>query len=138
MLADLDALGNGSADSIYLRNKIVSRSVRVTGHPVGSDRHVVCHGLGNLRCDGSRGDQVGSGPGGGAAESVEDSIRIISVVKREFAELDALGDRSTNVIYLEDQIISRFGKAMGHPGWCGRHVEVLGFGNPRSDGSLAG
>ena len=60
------------------------------------------------------------------------------MVKREFAELDALSDGSTNAIYLEDQIISRFGRAMDHPSWRGRHVEVLGFGNPRGDGSLGG
>ena len=27
---------------------------------------------------------------------------------------------------------------MSYPGWRGRHVEVLGFGNLRSDGSLGG
>ena len=59
-------------------------------------------------------------------------------MKREFAELDALSDGSTDAIYLEDQIISRFGRAMDHPGWRGRHVEVLGFGNPRGDDSLGG
>ena len=58
------------------------------------------------------------------------------MVKREFAELDALGDTSANTIYLEDQIASRFGRATDHAGWCGRHIEVLGFGNPRGDGSL--
>ena len=60
------------------------------------------------------------------------------MVKRESAELDALIDRSTNAIYLEDHIVSRFGRAMGHPGCHGRHVEVLGFGNLRGDGSLGG
>ena len=60
------------------------------------------------------------------------------MVKREFAELDALGDRSANAIYLEDQIVSRFGRATGHPGWRGRHIEVLRFGNLRGDGSLGG
>ena len=39
------------------------------------------------------------------------------MVKREFAELDALSDGSTDAIYLEDQIVSRFGKATDHPGW---------------------
>jgi len=60
------------------------------------------------------------------------------VVKREFAELDALGDRSANAIYLEDQIASRFGRATDHAGWRGHHVEVLRFGNLRGDGSLGG
>ena len=36
------------------------------------------------------------------------------MVKREFAELDALSDGSTDAIYLEDQIISRFGRVMDH------------------------
>ena len=129
-----DALGDGSADSIYLGDKIVSRSGKATGHPGRSKRHVVRLGFGNSRCDGSRGDQIESGPGGGAAESAEDSVRIISVVKREFAELVALSDGSTDAIYLEDQIVSRFGRATDHPGWRGRLVEVLGFGNPRGDG----
>jgi len=57
-------------------------------------------------------------------------------MKREFAELDALSDGSTDAIYLEDQIVSRFGKVTGRPGWRGRHVEVLGFGNPRGDEDL--
>ena len=59
-------------------------------------------------------------------------------MKRKFVELDALSDGSTDAIYLEDQIISRFGRAMDHPSWRGRHVEVLGFGNPRGDGNLGG
>ena len=138
VLTELDALGDGSADLIYLEDKIVNRSDKARGRPRRSDRHVVHLGFGNSRCDGSWGDQIRSGPSGGAAESVEDSIRIISVVKREFAELDALGDRSTNVIYLEDQIISRSGRVTGHPGCHGRHVKVFGFGNPRGDGSLGG
>ena len=56
----------------------------------------------NSRCDGSWGGQIGSGSGGSTAESAEDSFRIVLVVKREFAELNALGDGSTNVIYLEE------------------------------------
>ena len=58
------------------------------------------------------------------------------VVKREFAELDGLSDGSADAIYLEDQIVSRFGRATDHPGWRCGHIEVLGFGNPRGDGSL--
>ena len=58
-------------------------------------------------------------------------VRVILVVKREFAESDTLGDGSTDAIYLEDQIVSRFIRATGHPGWRGRHVEVLRFRNPR-------
>jgi hypothetical protein len=57
-------------------------------------------------------------------------------MKREFAELDALSDRSANAIYLEDQIASRFGRAMGHPSWHGHHIESLRFRNPRGDRSL--
>ena len=58
------------------------------------------------------------------------------VVKHEFAESNALGDGSTNAIYLEDQIVNRFSRATDHPSWHGGHVEVLGFANPRGDGSL--
>ena len=60
------------------------------------------------------------------------------MMKREFAELDALGDRSASAIYLEDQIASRFGRATDHAGWRGRHVEVLGFENLRGDEDLGG
>ena len=60
------------------------------------------------------------------------------MVKRKFVELDALGDTSANAIYLEDKIVSRFGRAADHPGWRSCHVEVLRFGNPRGDGSLGG
>ena len=59
-------------------------------------------------------------------------------MKRKFAELDALSDGSTDAIYLEDQIVSRFGRATDHPGWHGHHVEALGFGNPIGDRSLGG
>ena len=44
------------------------------------------------------------------------------MAKREFAKSNALGDRSTDAIYLEDQVVSRFVRATGHPGWHGRHV----------------
>ena len=136
ILAEPDALGDGSADSIYLGDKIVNISGSVTGCPGRSNRHVVRLGFGNSRCDGSRGGQIGSGPGRSAAESAEDSVRVVLMMKREFAELDALSDGSTDVIYLEDQIVSRFGRAMGRPDWCGRHVEVLGFGNLRGSRCL--
>jgi hypothetical protein len=63
-------------------------------------------------------------------------VRIISAAKLEFVELDALSDKSTNAIYLEDHIVSRFGRAMGHPVWHSCHVEVLGFRNLRGDESL--
>ena len=138
ILAEPNTLGNGSVDSIYLGDKIVSRSDRATGRPGRSDRHVVHLGFGNSRCDGSQSGQIGNSPGRSAAESAEDSVRIVSVVKREFAELDALNDGSTDAIYLEDQIDSRFGRATDHPGWRGRHVEALGFGNPRGDRCLGG
>jgi hypothetical protein len=110
ILAEPNALSDGSADSIYLGDKIVNRSSRAMGRPGKGDRHVVCLGFGNSRCDGSRCGQIGSGPGRSAAESAEDSVRIILVVKREFAELDVLSDGSTDAIYLEDQIVSRFGR----------------------------
>ena len=102
VLAEPDALGDGSADSIYLGDQIVNRSGKVTGRPGRSDHHVVCLEFGNPMCDGSWSGQIRSGPGGGTAESAEDSVRIVSVAKRKFAELDVLGDGSTNVIYLEE------------------------------------
>ena len=72
VLAELDALGDGSADSIYLGDPVVNRAGRATGRPGRSGRHVVCLEFGNSRCDGSWGGQIGSGPGGGTAESAED------------------------------------------------------------------
>ena len=102
ILTKLDTLGDGSADSIYLGDKIVSRSDRATGHLGRSNRHVVRLGFGNSRCDGSRGGQIGSGPGRSVAESAEDSVRVVLMMKSEFAELDALSDGSTNAIDLED------------------------------------
>ena len=134
--AESDALGDGSADSIYLRDKIVGRSGWMTGHPGRGGHHVVRLGFGNPRRSRSRSDQIGFGPGGSAAEFTENTVRVVSVMKREFAESNALGDGSTNAIYLEDQIVSRFGRVTDHPGWRGGHVDVLGFGNPRGDGSL--
>ena len=117
VLTELDALGDGSADSIYLGDKIVSRSGRTTGRPGRSKRRVVCLEFGNSRHGRSWSGQIGSGPGRSAAEFTENTVIVISVVKREFAELDALRDGSTNAIYLEDQIVSRIGKATDHPGW---------------------
>src|SRR6185295_18620248 len=76
ILTESDALGDGSADSIYLGDKIVSRSGKATGHPGRSNRHVVRLGFGNSRCDGSRGGQIGSGPGRSTAESAEDWVRV--------------------------------------------------------------
>jgi len=102
VLAELDALGDGSTDSIYLGEKIINRSGKMTVRPGRSDRHTVGLGFRNSRCDRSLGGQIGSSPGGGVAESTENSVRIVSVVKRKFAELDALGDGSTNAIYLEE------------------------------------
>ena len=52
-------------------------------------------------------------------------VRVVSVVKREFAESNALGDGSTNAIYLEDHIVSRLIRLTGHPGWRGFHIEVI-------------
>ena len=138
VLAESDALGDGSADLIYLGDKIISRSDRAMGRPGRSDHHVVRLGFGNSRCDRSRSGQIGSGPSGSAAEFTKNTVRVISVVKREFAESDALSDGSTDAIYLEDQIVSRFDRATGHPGRRGRQVEVLGFGNPRGGRCLGG
>jgi hypothetical protein len=72
----------------------------MTGHPWRSDRHI-----GSLEFENSGGDetwdgQIGSGPNGSVAESAKDSIRIVSVAKRVFIELNALGNGSTDTIYL--------------------------------------
>jgi len=40
VLAELDALGDGFANSIYLGEQIMSRPGRVTGHPGRSDHHI--------------------------------------------------------------------------------------------------
>ena len=138
MLAKLDALGDGSTDSIYLGGKIVNKSDRTTGRPGRSDRHVVCLEFRNSRCDRSWGGKIGSGPGGGTAKSAEDSVRIVSVLKREFAELDALGDGSTDSIYLRDKIFSRSDGTTGRPGRSKRRVVRLGFGNSRRGRSRSG
>jgi hypothetical protein len=138
VLAEPVALGDGSADAIYLGDEIIGRSDRTTGRPGGSSRHVVRLGFGNSRCDMSSSGQIRSGPGRSTAESAEDSIRVVLMLKGELAESDTLSDGSTDAIYLEDQIISGSGRAMGHPDWHGHHVEVLRFGNPRSDESLGG
>ena len=63
VLAEPDALGDGSADSIYLGDKIVSRSGRAMGRPGGSGRHVVRLEFMDPMCDRSQSDQIGSGPG---------------------------------------------------------------------------
>ena len=90
VLAEPDALGNGSADSIYLRDEIVSRSGWTTGRPGRSERRVVRLGFGNPRRGRSRSDQIRSGLGRSAAEFTENTVRVVSVVKREFAESDTL------------------------------------------------
>ena len=138
VLAEPDALSDGSADSIYLKDKIVGRSGWMTGCPGRGDRCVVCLGFGNPRRNGSRSDQIGSGPSRSVAEFTENTVRVIPMMKRKFIESNALGDRSTDAIYLEDQVVSRFVRATGHPGWRGRHIVALGFGNLRGRGCLGG
>ena len=102
VLTEPDALGDGSVDSIYLRDKIVSKSDRTTGRPGRSKHRVVRLGFGNSRRGRSRSGQIGSGLGRSTAESAEDSVRAVLMMKREFAELDALSDGSTDAIYLEE------------------------------------
>ena len=116
VLAEPDALGNGSADSIYLRDKIASGCSGTTGRPGGSDHHVVRLGFGNSRRVRSQSGQIGSGPSRKAAEFAEYSVRVVLMMKREFAELDALSNVSTDAIYLEDHIVSRSSRGTGHPG----------------------
>ena len=96
---ELAALGDGSASAIYLYEQIVSGSCRATGHPGKRSCHVGDIEFRNSRCDEAWGIQIGSGPGGGT-ESVEDSVWVVVVLERVFAELDAFGDRSTDAIYL--------------------------------------
>jgi len=55
VLAELDALGDGSANSIYLGEQIVSRPGRVTGHPRRSGRHIGSLEFGNSGSDGTWG-----------------------------------------------------------------------------------
>jgi len=100
IFAELDALGDGSTNSIYLGEQIVSRPGRVRGHLGRSGRHIGSLEFGNSGCDGTWGGQIGSSLDGSAAESTEDSIRVVSVVKCMFAKLNALGDGSTDAIYL--------------------------------------
>ena len=69
---------------------------------------------------------------------MENTVRVVPMAKHKFAESNALGDGSTDVIYLEDQVVSRFVRATGHPSWRGRHVVALGFGNPRGGRCLGG
>ena len=99
-LDELDALGDGSANAIYLGESIVSISGRAMGHPGKRGCHVSDIEFGNSRRDDAWGSQIGSGLGGGSTESVEDSVWVVAVIKRVFAELDAFGDRSTDAIYL--------------------------------------
>ena len=106
VLAEPDALGNGSADSIYLRDKIASWCSRMMGRPEGSNHHVVRLRFGNPRCDRSRSDQIRSGPGGGIAKFTENTVGVVLMAKCEFTESNALSDGSTNAIYLEDQVVN--------------------------------
>ena len=71
-----------------------------TSHPGKSGHHIGSLEFENSSCDEACGGQIGSGPDGSAAESTEDSVWIISVARRVFAELNALGDGSTDVIYM--------------------------------------
>ena len=97
----------------------------MTGRPESSDRSGVCLGFGNPERGRSRSDQIGSGPGRSVAEFTENTVGVVPMAKREFAESNALGDGSTDAIYLEDQVVSRFVRATGHPGWHGRHVVAV-------------
>jgi len=69
-------------------------------HPRKSGCHVGDVEFGNSRRDEAWGSQIGSGPGGGAVEFVENSIRVIAMAKHGLTELDALSDGSANAIYL--------------------------------------
>ena len=74
----------------------------MTGRPGRSDRGGVRLGFRNPERGRSQSDQIGSSPGRSTAEFTENTVRVVSVVKREFAESDALSDGSTDAIYLED------------------------------------
>jgi len=52
VLVELDAFGDGSADSIYLGDQIVSRFNKATGHPGKHGHYVEVLRFGNLRGDG--------------------------------------------------------------------------------------
>ena len=104
-----------------------------TGHLEKSSHHIGGLKFGNSRHDEAWGSQIRSNPCGGAAESAEDSVWIVMVVKRVFAKLNALGDVSTSTIYLGEKIISYTGRATDHPGRSDGHIGGLGFKNQRHD-----
>jgi hypothetical protein len=110
----------------------------MTGRPEGRGCHVVHLGFGNPRHSRSWGDRIGSGPCGSVAEFAENTVGVVPMAKLKFAELNALGDGSTDAIYLEDQVVSRFVRATGHPGGRGHHVVALRFGNPGGGRRLRG
>jgi len=116
VLAEPDALGDGSADSIYLGDEIISRPIWMTGRPGRSGCRIVLLGFRNPKGSRSWGDQIGSGSSRCVAEFPENTVGVVAMAKCEFAESNALGDGSTDAIYLEDQVINIFIRAMGHPG----------------------
>ena len=85
------------------------------GRPGRSDCGRVRLEFGNPERGRSRSDQIRSGPGGSVAEFTENMVGVVPMAKREFAESNALDDGSTDAIYLEDQVVSRFVRATGHP-----------------------
>ena len=73
---------------------------RAMGHAGKRGCHIGDIEFGDSRRDEAWGSQIGSGPGGGAVEFVENSIRVIAMAKHGLTELDALSDGSANAIYL--------------------------------------
>ena len=67
VLAELDALGDGSADKIYMGEEIISRCCRATGLPIADGCRVSNVMFENPKRDGAWKGQIGSDPGGGAA-----------------------------------------------------------------------
>jgi len=128
--AKSDALSDRSADTIYLGKQIIGRFGKVTGHP-GKSCHVCDIEFGNSRRDKARGSQIGSGPGSGA-ESVEDLVWVVAVLKRFFTKLGALDDGSTDTIYLGSKIVSRSVRAGDHPRRAYFHASGIEFGTSRA------
>ena len=67
VFTELDALGDGFAEVIYLRKQIIGRCSRAMGHPWKACCHVGDVEFGNSTRDGVWGSQIESGPGGDAA-----------------------------------------------------------------------
>ena len=102
-----------------------------TGHLEKSSHHIGGLKFGNSRHDEAWGSQIRSGPGGGA-ESIEDLVWVVAVLKRFFTKLGALDDGSTDTIYLGSKIVSRSVRVGDHSRRAYFHASGIEFGNSRA------